>query len=85
MSLAAENSGQGMPLVLIHAFPLSSRMWKPQVKILELVSQVILLDLPGFGRSPSEVKPSMASMARGSASCCRTWLALSMTWPSSRR
>jgi len=64
MSLAAVTSGQGCPLVLIHAFPLSSGMWKPQIKSLELVSKVILLDLPGFGRSPSEAKPTISGMAQ---------------------
>ncbi len=33
--LAHESSGQGIPIVLIHAFPLSSGMWKPQIKNLE--------------------------------------------------
>ncbi len=62
--LAYESSGQGIPLVLIHAFPLSSSMWKPQIKNLERKGKVIALDLPGFGRSPGEAKPSIPEMAQ---------------------
>ncbi len=62
--LAYESSGQGTPLVLIHAFPLSSRMWMIQIKDLEKKGKVIALDLPGFGRSLCEAKPSIAKMAQ---------------------
>lgn len=62
--LAYESSGQGIPLVLIHAFPLFSGMWKPQMKYLEGRGRVIALDLPGFGRSPCETAPSLAKMAQ---------------------
>lgn len=62
--LAYESSGQGIPLVLIHAFPLNSNMWKAQIKNLEQYGRVIALDLPGFGRSPSEANLSIAKMAQ---------------------
>jgi len=62
--LAYESSGQGIPLVLIHAFPLFSSMWKPQMKNLGQRGRVIALDLPGFGRSPCETKPSISKMAQ---------------------
>jgi len=65
--LAYESVGQGVPLVLIHAFPLSSRMWKPHIQTLAHKGKVIVLDLPGFGRSPRDVKPSIAKMAQGIA------------------
>lgn len=61
-------SGKGIPLVLIHAFPLSLSMWKPQIKNLEQKVKVITLDLPGFGRSPLEEKLSIAKMAQEIAS-----------------
>lgn len=64
MMLAYESSGQGIPLVLIHAFPLFSRMWKPQIKSLERKGKIIALDLPGFGRSPCESKVSIPKMAQ---------------------
>ncbi len=62
--LAYESSGQGIPLVLIHAFPLFSSMWKPQMKNLERKGRVIALDLPGFGRSPHKAKTSISKMAQ---------------------
>jgi len=64
MKLHYESAGQGMPLVLIHAFPLSSSMWKTQVKSLERKAKVIVLDLPGFGQSACQAKPSIAVMAQ---------------------
>jgi pimeloyl-ACP methyl ester carboxylesterase len=41
-----------MPLVLLHAFPLSSAMWAPLVPELAGVARVVLVDLPGLGASP---------------------------------
>lgn len=61
--LAYKSSGQGIPLVLIHAFPLFSGMWEPQMKNIERMGRVIALDLPGFGRSPGEAKTTIAKMA----------------------
>jgi len=42
----------GVPLVLLHGFPLDSRMWDDVVDRLGDLP-VILLDAPGFGDSPS--------------------------------
>lgn len=64
MPLAYESSGQGIPLVLIHAFPLSSHMWNSLIKDLEKRIKVIVPDLPGFGLSPSQSKPSIPEMAQ---------------------
>lgn len=64
MTLAYESAGQGIPLVLIHAFPLSSSMWKTQMKRLEWRARVIILDLPGFGQSPCESHASIPTMAK---------------------
>lgn len=52
MALAIENTGTGVPLVFLHAFPLSKSMWKPQVDALSRNFRVITVDLPGFGESP---------------------------------
>lgn len=63
--LAYESSGQGLPVVvLIHAFPLYSAMWKPQVQSLSRKNRVICADLPGFGRSACETEPSISKMAQ---------------------
>jgi pimeloyl-ACP methyl ester carboxylesterase len=45
-------AGQGMPLVLLHAFPLSSAMWAAQRDGLSDVCRVITPDQRGFGGSP---------------------------------
>jgi pimeloyl-ACP methyl ester carboxylesterase len=46
-------NGSADPLVLLHAFPLNSRMWTPQVRALATSGwRVITPDYPGFGRSP---------------------------------
>ena len=44
--------GEGDPIVLLHAFPLNSRMWAPQAEALADLGRVITPDYPGFGRSP---------------------------------
>jgi pimeloyl-ACP methyl ester carboxylesterase len=41
-----------VPLVLLHAFPLSSAMWASLVPELTGVARVVLVDLPGLGASP---------------------------------
>jgi pimeloyl-ACP methyl ester carboxylesterase len=52
MTLAFEEFGSGKPLVLLHAFPLSGKMWLPQIaSIVENNFHVIVPDLPGFGKS----------------------------------
>lgn len=45
--------GQGIPLVLIHAFPTDQRLWQPQQSGLQNYFRVITLDLWGFGKSTS--------------------------------
>lgn len=44
--------GEGKPLLLIHGFPLSHKIWEPQVEFFSKNSfRVITLDLRGFGNS----------------------------------
>lgn len=43
--------GNGPPVVLIHGYAESSRMWKPLAKVLAPTYTVIAPDLPGFGAS----------------------------------
>ncbi len=43
--------GTGVPLLLIHGFPLDRTMWQPQLDGLQDVAHVIAPDLRGFGGS----------------------------------
>ena len=43
--------GAGRPVLLLHAFPLNSRMWQPQLDALRDVARFLAPDLPGFGAS----------------------------------
>jgi len=64
VTLYARDVGQGPPLVLLHAFPLSSAMWLAQREGLAGRFRVITPDLRGFGGSvqgPDE--PSVEVMA----------------------
>ena len=47
--------GKGFPLVLVHGFLGSSKMWEPQINFFKEHFRVITPDLPGFGKS-SKVK-----------------------------
>jgi len=49
--LVAADVGQGPVVVLLHAFPLTRAMWRPQVESLRDLYRVITPDLPGFGDS----------------------------------
>ena len=46
-----EDQGQGIPLLLIHGFPLNHTLWEPQITGLKDVARVITPDLRGFGAS----------------------------------
>ena len=43
--------GKGTPLVLVHGFLGSSKMWEPQIDYFKNYFRVITLDIPGFGKS----------------------------------
>ncbi len=62
-TLAFEERGSGPAVVLLHAFPLSSRMWARQIDALADRYRGIAPDRPGFGRSPPRPAASMASFA----------------------
>ncbi len=52
--LKYDERGQGLPVVLLHGFPLCRQMWVPQMTALAAAGyRVICPDLPGFGESPS--------------------------------
>jgi pimeloyl-ACP methyl ester carboxylesterase len=55
---AAGTRGGGDPIVLIHGFPTSSHVWFDVVPKLPAGHRVIVIDLPGFGRSdPPTILP----------------------------
>jgi len=45
------DAGKGFPLVLVHGFLGSSKMWEPQINFFKDYFRVITPDLPGFGKS----------------------------------
>jgi len=64
VDLAHTANGAGEPVVLLHAFPLSSAMWHLPQTLLSDRWRVITPDLRGFGRSPpGDDEPSLDLMA----------------------
>jgi 3-oxoadipate enol-lactonase len=52
MKTPFEEHGAGKPIVLLHAFPLSRKMWQPQIETLSKANcRVILPDFRGFGEN----------------------------------
>ena len=51
LELAWEEAGQGLPVVLLHAFPLHRGMWSAQLDGLSKRYRVIAPDFRGFGES----------------------------------
>ena len=51
VDLHVREAGSGLPLVLLHAFPLSSAMWLSQRNDLGEVARIVTPDLRGFGGS----------------------------------
>lgn len=64
VDLYTRSAGEGLPVVLLHAFPLSSAMWLAQREGLATTCKVITPDLRGFGGSVlGEDEPSLDVMA----------------------
>jgi pimeloyl-ACP methyl ester carboxylesterase len=64
VALHARVSGSGRPVVLLHAFPLSSAMWLAQREALAPTCRVVTPDLRGFGGSPlGNDEPSLDAAA----------------------
>lgn len=64
VQLYTRSAGTGVPVVLLHAFPLSSAMWLAQREGLARACRVITPDLRGFGGSRlGEDEPSIDLMA----------------------
>lgn len=51
LTVAYDESGRGLPIVLVHAFPQDRGMWQPQLAGLSDSARVLAPDLPGFGES----------------------------------
>jgi pimeloyl-ACP methyl ester carboxylesterase len=64
-SLGFDEAGPGnsRPLVLVHGFPLDGRIWADCVGELARSARVIVPDLRGFGRSPSDDPFTIESQA----------------------
>jgi tRNA nucleotidyltransferase/poly(A) polymerase/pimeloyl-ACP methyl ester carboxylesterase len=52
VTLHYEEQGTGIPLILVHGFPLDHTIWLPVANKLQKETRVIMPDLRGFGRSP---------------------------------
>jgi pimeloyl-ACP methyl ester carboxylesterase len=58
-----EVTGEGPPVILLHGFPDSGRVWRHQVRALsEAGFSVIVPDLRGYGRSDKPADPEAYSM-----------------------
>lgn len=64
MTLAYDEAGSGLPVVLLHAFPFEHSMWSPQLGPIAAAGyRVIALDLPEFGDSTGGVEPLSIDLA----------------------
>jgi 3-oxoadipate enol-lactonase len=64
LTLEYEDAGHGKPLVLLHGFPFSLHMWRPQGAGLQARYRVITPNLRGFGATdPFDGPPSVEQMA----------------------
>jgi pimeloyl-ACP methyl ester carboxylesterase len=62
-TLSYTDRGSGPALVLVHGFPLDSRIWEAQVADLSSRFRVITPDLRGFGQSKSDASFTLESLA----------------------
>ena len=60
--LAVYSAGSGLPLLLLHAFPLDHSMWERQTSLADHL-RIIAPDLRGFGASDAASPESIAQMA----------------------
>jgi 3-oxoadipate enol-lactonase len=78
-----QDQGSGQPVVLLHGFPLDSRMWSPQIEALSKSCRVIAPNLRGFGGSglKSGDETRGVSMADYAADVAKLLDAISVTGP----
>lgn len=66
MELNHHRAGSGEPVVLIHGIGSQWQVWRPLLPELERERDVIAVDLPGFGESPTlpiGVEPNVSALA----------------------
>src|SRR5207237_8615836 len=67
-----EVSGEGFPLLLIHANPFDHRLWLYQIASFSTFFKVIAVDLRGYGHSDKPTsQTSLARMAEDVLGVCR--------------
>ena len=64
ISFSFDDRGSGIPLVLLHGFPLDRRMWAEQMADSSLRGRMIVIDLPGFGQSQPPRPFTIPALAR---------------------
>jgi 3-oxoadipate enol-lactonase len=64
-SMSYADQGQGLPLLFIHGYPLSGRMWKPQVEGLSSAARILAPDLRGHGVSQAVPGPYWMDLLAG--------------------
>lgn len=75
--MAVRSAGSGIPVVLLHGFPLDHAMWRRQWALvapggrLAGVARLLVPDFVGFGASPGEPAASIAAMAEDVATLLR--------------
>src|ERR1700693_3550158 len=68
LTMEYTDAGRGLPVVLLHAFPLSRAMWRPQIEALQAQWRIFAPDLRGCGgKSDLDVPPSTTKMADDAA------------------
>ncbi|MCC7358649.1 MAG: alpha/beta fold hydrolase [Anaerolineales bacterium] len=77
--VAYTDEGEGRPLLLLHGFPLSRRLWRPQVADLAATTRVLAPDLRGHGQS--DVTAGPYSVEQYADDAARLLDALNVTQP----
>lgn len=78
ISIAYDERGSGVPLLLIHGYPLNRKLWEPQLSSLSVNARVIAPDLRGHGDSepgPVPSQPRLAFSMEMLADDCASFLA----------
>lgn len=57
------DAGSGLPILLVHGFPLDGELWRPQIDGLAGDYRIIVPDLRGFGQSMPSVEATMEEYA----------------------
>jgi len=67
LTLHCVERGHGLPLLLIHGYPLDHTIWQPQLDGLADTARLLAPDLPGFGQSADH--PPLATIAQFAQAC----------------